>query len=73
MNVKPVKRLWYSAVAGAIAGAIGVGNNAPLGGVLILPVVVKPLGYLLALAAGVAVSALLVNLLKPNKEAKAKE
>ena len=57
-----------SAVAGAVAGALGVGNNAPLGGVLILPVVTKPLGYLIALAAGVAVTALLVNLLKPNKE-----
>ena len=62
-----------SAVAGAVAGALGVGNNAPLGGVLILPVVVKPLGYLIALAAGVVVMALLVNLLKPNKSAEAKE
>lgn len=62
-----------SAVAGAVAGALGVGNNAPLGGVLILPVVVKPLGYLIALAAGVAVTALLVNLLKPVKKAEAKE
>ena len=65
-----------SAVAGAVAGALGVGNNAPLGGVLILPVVTKPLGYLIALAAGVVVMALLVNLLKgvgkPKGEEKAK-
>jgi fructose-specific PTS system IIC-like component len=62
-----------SAVAGAVAGALGVGNNAPLGGVLILPVVTKPLAYLIALAAGVAVTALLVNLLKPDIKAEAKE
>jgi fructose-specific PTS system IIC-like component len=58
-----------SAVAGAVAAAFKVGNAAPLGGVLILPVVTNPLGYLIALAAGVAVTALLVNLLKPDKEA----
>jgi len=62
-----------SAVAGAVAGALGVGNNAPLGGVLILPVVTKPLMYLVALAAGVAVTALMVNLLKPDIKAEAKE
>ncbi len=57
-----------SSVAGAIAGALGVGNNAPLGGVLILPVVDKPLGYLIALAAGSLVTALVVNLLKGTKK-----
>ena len=57
-----------SAVAGAVAGALGVGNNAPLGGVLILPVVTKPVGYLIALAAGVVVMALLVNVLKGNRK-----
>jgi len=62
-----------SAVAGAVAGALGVGNNAPLGGVLILPVVVKPLGYLVALAAGVVVTALLVNLLKGAKKEQVEE
>lgn len=62
-----------SAVAGAIAGALKVGNSAPLGGVLILPVVTNPFGYLLALAAGVAVTALLVNLLKPDKEVEKKK
>ena len=65
-----------SGVAGAVAGALGVGNNAPLGGVLILPVVTKPLGYLIALAAGVVVMAFLVNILKgigkPKVEEKAK-
>lgn len=62
-----------SAVAGAVAGALGVGNNAPLGGVLILPVVTKPLGYLIALATGVIVMALMVNLLKGMKKEKIEE
>lgn len=64
-----------SAVAGGVAGALGVGNNAPLGGVLILPVVTKPVQYLIALAAGVVVTALLVNLLKGigKKEVKEKK
>jgi len=62
-----------SAVAGAVAGALGVGNNAPLGGVLILPVVTKPVGYLIALAAGVIVMALMVNLLKGTKKEKVEE
>ena len=62
-----------SAVAGAVAGAFGVGNNAPLGGVLILPVVEKPLFYLLALAAGVVVMALLVNILKSTRKVETKE
>jgi len=60
-------------VAGAVAGALGVGNNAPLGGVLILPVVTKPVGYLIALAAGVIVMALMVNLLKGTKKEKVEE
>ena len=75
--VDPVRVIFSSvvgsAVAGAVAGALGVGNNAPLGGVLILPVVVKPLAYLLALAAGVVVTALLVNLLKGAKKTEAKK
>ncbi len=62
-----------SAVAGAVAGALGVGNNAPLGGVLILPVVTKPVGYLIALAAGVIVMTLMVNLLKRTKKVEVEE
>ena len=53
-----------SAVAGAIAGGLGVMNHAPLGGVLILPVVENWIGYLIALGVGSIVTALLVNLLK---------
>ena len=52
------------AVAGGIAGLMGVGNNAPLGGILILPVVDNRIGYLIALAAGAVVTALLANFLK---------
>lgn len=66
--VDPVRVIFSSvvgsAVAGAVAGALGVGNSAPLGGILILPLVTKPLGYLIALASGVAVTTLLVNFLK---------
>ncbi len=61
-----------SAVAGAIAGAFGVLNHAPLGGVLILPVVDGIFGYLIALGVGSIVTALLANFLKgmgKNKEA----
>lgn len=53
-----------SAVAGGIAGVMGVQNHAPLGGVLILPVVDNILGYLIALAVGSVVTAFLVNFLK---------
>jgi len=59
-----------SSVAGAVAGLLGVGNNAPLGGVLILPVVTKPLGYLIALAAGSLVTALVVTFLKKGAQKK---
>jgi len=52
------------AVAGAIAGLLKVGNHAPLGGILILPVVDNVVGYLIALAAGAVVTALMVNFLK---------
>ncbi len=53
-----------SAVAGGIASALGVMNHAPMGGVLILPVVENIPGYLIALAAGSLVTAFLVNFLK---------
>ncbi len=53
-----------SAIAGGIAGALGVMNHAPLGGVLILPVVDNIAGYLIALAVGSLVTAFLVNFLK---------
>lgn len=53
-----------SAVAGGIAGVMGVQNHAPLGGVLILPVVDNIVGYLIALVVGSVVTAFLVNFLK---------
>lgn len=52
------------AVAGALAGLMGVTNMAPLGGVLILPGVGNPLGYVIALVVGSLVTAFLVNFLK---------
>ena len=59
-----------SAVAGAIAGGLGVRNHAPLGGVLILPVVENRIGYLIALGVGSVVTALLVNFLKARGRTK---
>lgn len=53
-----------SAVGCAIAYALGVTNKAAWGGLIVLPVVGNILGYFVALAAGVVVTALLVNALK---------
>jgi fructose-specific phosphotransferase system IIC component len=53
-----------SAIAGGIAGGLGVLNRAPLGGVLILPVVTNIIGYLIALAVGSVVMAFLINFWK---------
>jgi PTS system fructose-specific IIC component len=62
-----------SAVAGGIAGAFGVLNHAPLGGVLILPVVDGIFGYLVALAVGSVVTALLANFLKGLRKVSAEK
>lgn len=54
-----------SALGGAIAMLAGVGDQAPHGGLIVLPVVVHRAGYLGAIAAGVAVVALAINVLRP--------
>jgi len=56
-----------SAVAGALSMAFGATLRAPHGGIFVLPIphaVGNVLGYVVAIAAGMVVTALLVNLLK---------
>jgi PTS system fructose-specific IIC component len=59
-----------SAIAGALSMAFGIGLPAPHGGLFVIPVVTgNPLLYLLAIAIGAIVTALLVGFLKkPIKE-----
>ena len=53
-----------SAVAAAIAMVAGVGNHAPHGGPIVLPVIDGRIMYVVAIIVGVVVSALMVNALK---------
>lgn len=53
-----------SAVAGAIAMYFGVGNHAPHGGPIVLPVIDGRLMYIVAIIIGVAISAVMINALK---------
>ena len=53
-----------SAVAGGISMAMGCTLQAPHGGIFVFPVVGNVPGYLIALAAGTVVGALLLGLLK---------
>ncbi len=53
-----------SALGGALAMLAGVGDHAPHGGLIVLPVVTHRLGYLVAIAAGTLTVALLINLLR---------
>lgn len=62
-------RVIPSLIAGSAAGAVtsmllGAGNPAPWGGWIVLPVATNKLGYMIATLVGVAVTAVLVNLLK---------
>lgn len=53
-----------SMVASTIAMLSGVGDHAPHGGPIVLPVVDNKLMYIVAILAGIAVTALLINALK---------
>ena len=53
-----------SAVASAIAMVAGVGNHAPHGGPIVLPVIDGRIMYVIAIIVGVMVSALMINALK---------
>lgn len=53
-----------SAVAGAISMLFSCTLRAPHGGIFVVPVIGNPFGYLIALAAGSAVGAILLGILK---------
>ncbi|UGQ17203.1 fructose-specific PTS transporter subunit EIIC [Borrelia sp. RT1S] len=55
------------AVASIVAAFLGVADHAPHGGPIVLPVVDNKLGFIIAMAAGVAVATILVILLKSFK------
>jgi PTS system fructose-specific IIC component len=61
------------AVGGALAGYFKVANYAPHGGPIVLPVVDNVVGFLISLAVGVLVTAIIVNILKSmnNKKSQA--
>lgn len=67
-------RVIPSIIAGSAAGSVtamllGAGNPAPWGGWIVLPVASGKFGYIIATLVGVAVTAILVNVLKkPAKE-----
>ncbi|NTW71368.1 MAG: PTS fructose transporter subunit EIIC [Eubacteriaceae bacterium] len=52
-------------IGSALAMMFGATDAAPWGGLIVLPVVGNPIGYLLAIAVGVVITAVTVNLLKP--------
>ena len=62
-----------SAVASAIAMVAGVGNHAPHGGPIVLPVIDGRIMYVIAIVVGVMVSALMINALKRLSSSKEKE
>lgn len=62
-----------SAVAGALSMVMGLELMAPHGGIFVLPLVNKPLLYLVALVVGVLVTTGLVLLVKPNLAPEAEE
>jgi fructose-specific phosphotransferase system IIC component len=53
-----------SMVASTIAMLAGCGDKAPHGGLIVLPVVINPLMYIVAIIAGVVVTAVAINTLK---------
>ena len=58
-----------SALGSALAMLGGVGDHAPHGGLIVLPVVVQRGWYLLAIALGVLTVAVVINLLRKRSEA----
>lgn len=63
--VRVIPSLMVGSAAGAITAMLmNVGNNAPWGGWIVLPVVQNIPGYVIATLVGVAVTALIVNALK---------
>lgn len=55
-----------SSIGAAVAAMAGVGDHAPHGGSIVLPVVDNPMMFIVAILVGVAITAFLVNFLKKN-------
>ncbi len=55
-------------VAGALAMLLGVGCPAPHGGIFVTPVITNILGFFVSILAGVAVTILMIRLLKKDRE-----
>jgi fructose PTS system EIIBC or EIIC component len=53
-----------SAVGGAVAAIFKVGDHAPHGGPIVLPVIDNRIGFIIAVLIGIAVTAFMVNALK---------
>lgn len=53
-----------SAIGAAVAAIFGVGDHAPHGGPIVLPVVDNPIMFIVAILIGVGVTAFMVNMLK---------
>jgi PTS system fructose-specific IIC component len=57
-----------SAVGAAVAAMFAVGDHAPHGGPIVLPVVDNPMMFIVAILVGVGVTAIMVNMLKKPVE-----
>jgi fructose-specific PTS system IIC-like component len=53
-----------SSIGAAVAAILKVGDHAPHGGPIVLPVVDNPLGFVISVLIGVGITAVMVNLLK---------
>ncbi len=66
--IRVIPSIVAGSVSGAIIAALGkVGNHAPHGGPIVLPVVDNKLMFVLAIVVGVLVTAIVVNFLKKEK------
>ena len=55
-----------SAIGAAVAAMFGVGDHAPHGGPIVLPVVDNPIMFIVAILVGVSITAIMVNSFKKN-------
>jgi fructose-specific PTS system IIC-like component len=69
--IKVIPSLMVGSAAGAItAMLLNVGNNAPWGGWIVLPVVKNIPGYIISTLVGIVITAFMVNALKKPIEQK---
>ncbi|SNX54326.1 PTS system IIC component, Fru family [Thermoanaerobacterium sp. RBIITD] len=62
-----------SSVSAAVAAIFKVGDHAPHGGPIVLPVIDNKIGFIIAVLIGIALTAFLVNALKKNVDEKDEE